>query len=75
MIWIIYCGKKLQEKKKNKIIFYLCLDWLNDAKHTNLQILWVVFSVRVPRWEFFSKHDRKVINKTEQVKASKKIHE
>lgn len=36
-----------------------------SSKHTNLQILRVVFPVRVPRWKFFSKHDRQVIYETE----------
>lgn len=33
---------------------------------TNLQILWMVLSVRVPRREFFSKHDSQVIDETER---------
>lgn len=35
-----------------------------NIPHTNLQILWMIFSVRVPGWKLF-KHQRQVIHETE----------
>lgn len=45
-------------------LLYLLHMTNNTVANTNLQILRTVFSVCVPRWKFFSKHDSQLVHKT-----------
>lgn len=52
----------MQHMKRS--ISFLRINMTNNT-NTNLNILRKVFSVCVPRWKFFSKHDSQVVYKTE----------